>query len=89
MAAGTPAVSTRVSGIPELIEDEHEGLLCRERDAAGLARAMARLLTDPVLGSRLATNARKKVEQHFDASREAQKLLGLFRTVQLESPGQA
>ena len=31
MAAGAPVVSTRVSGIPELIEDEREGLLVLPR----------------------------------------------------------
>ncbi len=78
MAAGTPAVSTRVSGIPELISDEHEGLLVPERDAPALARALGRLLDDAALGARLATAARTKVEREFDAAREAGKVLELF-----------
>jgi len=78
MAAGTPVVSTRVSGIPELVEDEREGLLVPERDAPALAEALARLLDDPALGARLAEAARAKVEREFDAAREAGKLLDLF-----------
>ncbi len=78
MAAGTPAVSTRVSGIPELIEDEKEGLLVAEQDAFALAGALARLLDDPTLGQRLAVAARAKVEREFDATSEARKLLDLF-----------
>jgi glycosyltransferase involved in cell wall biosynthesis len=78
MAAGTPVVSTTVSGIPELIEDGVEGLLVPERDPSALARALARLLDEPALGDRLGIAARRKVETHFDAAREARKLLELF-----------
>ena len=78
MAAGTPAVSTQVSGIPELIEDGVEGLLVPQHDAAALAGAMTRLLDDPSLGPRLAAAARVKVEREFDAAREAGRLLELF-----------
>jgi colanic acid/amylovoran biosynthesis glycosyltransferase len=78
MAAGTPSVSTRVSGIPELIGDEQEGLLVPERDAKSLARALARLLDDPTLGTRLAVAARAKVEREFDAAIEGRKMLELF-----------
>jgi glycosyltransferase involved in cell wall biosynthesis len=78
MAAGAPVVSTRVSGIPELIEDEREGLLVPERDPHALAGALRRLLDDPDLGARLALAARGKVEREFDATREAAKLLALF-----------
>jgi glycosyltransferase involved in cell wall biosynthesis len=78
MAAGTPSVSTRVSGIPELIEHEREGLLVPERDPRALAAALARLLDDPKLGEKLASAARAKVEREFDAAVEARKLLDLF-----------
>ncbi|HEY2729445.1 MAG TPA: glycosyltransferase [Polyangia bacterium] len=78
MAAGTPVVSTRVSGIPELIEDGRDGLLVPERDAVALAAALERLLDEPELGPRLALAARARVEREFDSVREAQKLMELF-----------
>jgi len=78
MAAGTPCVSTRVSGIPELIDDGREGLLVPERDPAALAQAIARLLDNPDLGKTLAIAARAKVEREFDATGEARKLLESF-----------
>ncbi len=78
MAAGAPVVSTRVSGIPELIEDEREGLLVAPQDSGALAGALARLLADAALRRRLATAARAKIAQEFDATREANKLLELF-----------
>ena len=78
MAAGAPVVSTRVSGIPELIEDEREGLLVSPGDSQALAAALARLLDDAALRRRLAVAARAKIEGEFDAAREANKLLELF-----------
>jgi colanic acid/amylovoran biosynthesis glycosyltransferase len=78
MAAGAPVVSTRVSGIPELIEDEREGLLVAPQDSPALAEALARLLDDAALRRRLAVAARAKIEREFDAAREANKLLELF-----------
>ena len=78
MAAGTPSVSTFVSGIPELIEPDRSGLLVPPGNVAALANALARLLDDPALCDALATEARRKVEREFDAGREAKKLLALF-----------
>lgn len=79
MAAGAPVVSTRVSGVPELVEDGVEGLLVGERDAAALADALQRLLADAALRARLAEAARRKIEREFDARKEALRLLELFR----------
>ena len=78
MAAGTPSVSTFVSGIPELIEPDRSGLLVPPGNVAALANALARLLDDAALCDALATEARRKVEREFDAEREAKKLLALF-----------
>jgi glycosyltransferase involved in cell wall biosynthesis len=78
MAAGTPVVSTLVSGIPELITDGKEGLLVPEKDPKALAAALARLLDDPSGSQRMADTARHKVEREFDASVEARKMLDLF-----------
>jgi glycosyltransferase involved in cell wall biosynthesis len=78
MAAGTPVVSTLVSGIPELITDGREGLLVPEKDPRALAAALARLLDDPAAGEQMAVAARGKVEREFDASAEARKMLDLF-----------
>ncbi len=49
MASGLPIVATRHGGIPEVIADGENGLLCDERDAAGLALAVERLVGDAAL----------------------------------------
>ncbi len=75
MAVGAPVISTRVSGIPELIENDVSGLLVDGGDADGLAAAIQRLLGDGDLRERLARSAREVVERDFDAANEASKLL--------------
>lgn len=74
MATGCPVVSTRVSGIPELVEHEVQGLLVEEKQPQALADAMQRLLADAALRERVAAGARAKVEREFDARKEARRL---------------
>ena len=78
MASGVPVVATRLSGIPELVQDGVTGLLVEPRDPHGLATAMARLLEDDVLAAELARGARRLVERSFSLTREAQRLGDLF-----------
>ena len=78
MAMGTACVSTEVAGIPELVRHERTGLLVRQRDAHGLADALARLLDDAALRRRLAANARALMEAEFDVHRNAARLRELF-----------
>jgi glycosyltransferase involved in cell wall biosynthesis len=56
MTAGMPVVTTRVSGIPSLITHEVNGLLIDEAGAAGVAGAVARVITDGPLRRRLIAN---------------------------------
>lgn len=78
MASGAAVVATRVSGLPELVEDDHNGLLVPPRDPAALAAAIERLLADPALRRRLGAAARETVARHFDARNEADRLLALI-----------
>jgi colanic acid/amylovoran biosynthesis glycosyltransferase len=78
MALGTPCVSTDVTGIPEVIEDDRTGLLVGQHDAPALASAIERLLDDPALQLRLAASARRQIERHFDGQRTAAELRELF-----------
>ena len=57
MAAGTPVVASAVSGIPELVEHEVNGLLVAPEDPEALADALLRLHGDPALATRLARSA--------------------------------
>jgi colanic acid/amylovoran biosynthesis glycosyltransferase len=74
MAAGVPVVSTRLSGIPELVRDGVTGLLVEPHDAPALAAALERLLADEDLAQSLATAARALVERSFSLQVEARRL---------------
>jgi glycosyltransferase involved in cell wall biosynthesis len=78
MASGVPVVATPVSGIPELIETELDGLLVPPNNPVQLAHALERLLTQPELCDRLARAARAKVEARFSIDGSSARLLALF-----------
>lgn len=78
LACGLPAVSTPVTGIPEILDGGRAGLLVPEGDAAATASAMARLLDDSALRRRLANRGRRRVEQVFDLRRSAATLGAWF-----------
>ncbi len=78
MALGVPVVSTRVSGIPELVRHGITGLLADERDAVGLADAIERLLDDAPLRDQMRQAARKHVVDEFDISLSGQGMLEIF-----------
>lgn len=53
LAAGVPVVSTRVGGVPYIVEHEKTALLVEPRAPADMAAALLRVLTDPPLANRL------------------------------------
>lgn len=66
MASGLPVISSRHSGIPELIEDGVSGLLAAEGDVDGLARQLLRTMTRSDERAALAQAARRRIEAEFD-----------------------
>jgi glycosyltransferase involved in cell wall biosynthesis len=78
MAMGVPVVSTRISGIPELIDDGVHGLLVEPRDAAALAEALHCVVADDALRARLARDGRQRIVERFDSRRTTVALRDLF-----------
>lgn len=78
MAYSIPCVSTRISGIPELIEDGKDGLLVAEKDPGALAGALEALARDPALRERLGGAGRQKVEAAFNLESLARDLDRLY-----------
>lgn len=66
LACEVPVVSTRISGIPELVEDGVTGLLVAPEDPVALANALQRLANNAELGIRLGQAGREKVLREFD-----------------------
>jgi glycosyltransferase involved in cell wall biosynthesis len=79
MARGLPSVSTRIAGIPEIVEDGVSGLLVEPGDVPALADALERLARDPQLAERLAHGGRRHIEIKFNLADCVDPLADLFR----------
>ena len=86
MATGVPCVSTRLSGIPELIRDDEEGLLVPPDDSEALAQAIWRLAKDRPLRGRVRDAARVKIESEFNVTESARTMKKLFHQVLATQP---
>jgi glycosyltransferase involved in cell wall biosynthesis len=84
MATGLPVVSTRFSGIPELVVDGETGLLAEVDDGEGQVTALRRALTEPSLRARLGCAARERVEREFTVAASAATLAGLFASLPVQ-----
>ncbi|HEX3683624.1 MAG TPA: glycosyltransferase family 4 protein [Bryobacteraceae bacterium] len=67
-AAGLPIISTRVGGVPYILEHERTGLLVDRDDHVGIAQAAFRLLEEPGLAARLTGNGREECGKYAPAS---------------------
>lgn len=81
MAIGVPCVSTRVTGIPEIIDDGTDGLLVAPGDVRGLIEATVGLARDARLRKKLSVNARRKVELRFDIQKNAEEYRTAFNSL--------
>jgi glycosyltransferase involved in cell wall biosynthesis len=74
LALCRPVVSTDLPGVTEIIDDGVNGYMAQQRDSAGLADAMERLLLDRRIRARMGSNARRKAEALFDVRRSVAEL---------------
>jgi glycosyltransferase involved in cell wall biosynthesis len=72
MALGKPVVATAVGGCPELVLNGETGLLVPSQDAARLAEAVVRLLSDQGLAKRMGEQGQQRARQHFSIGRMVQ-----------------
>jgi len=78
MSLGVPVITSRVAGIPELIEDEVSGLLTTPSRLDEVVAATERVIRDPELRARLGAGGRRAVAERFDVTQQARRLLELF-----------
>jgi glycosyltransferase involved in cell wall biosynthesis len=69
MAMGLPVVASQLDGIAEVIGDGREGFLVPSDDASLFVERTAALLQGAELSSRIAQNARAKIEASFSVER--------------------
>lgn len=78
MASRLPVVSTRISGIPELIEDKVSGFLVPPGDEAALTEAILSLCRDPELRKRMGDAGCAQVAAGFQLQPNVAQLRTFF-----------
>jgi glycosyltransferase involved in cell wall biosynthesis len=81
MATQLPVVASRVSAVPEVVEDGRSGLLVPPADPESLSRALLALARDPALRARLGAAGRERVRTHFGLERMVAETLAVYGSI--------
>lgn len=65
-AMGMPSIVTDINGCNEIVHHEHNGLIIPPKNTEALEHAMLRLIEDPGLTQRMASNARESIVSRFE-----------------------
>ena len=78
MAVGLPIITTAVAGIPELVDNNKNGLLYQPHDVEGISSGIIELLHNAEKRRQLGRAASKKVKEQFDITQSAKPSKSLF-----------
>ena len=78
MALRIPVISTNLSGIPELIDNRHNGLLVAPGNISELADCLIELMSDEALAEHLRGNSREKIEKEHSVKKNVEELMELL-----------
>ena len=81
MATGLPVVSTRVGGVPNVIDDGDTGVLVPVGDEAALAAALGQLAADRARTRAMGARARAVAVDRYSAARMQRDYLDLYARV--------
>lgn len=71
MAAGVPAITTRVGGIPDVVVDGVHGLFVPPHNEQAICRAIETLAKDPVLLAEMSDACRRRIAHSYTIERMA------------------
>lgn len=75
---GVPVVAYRTGGLSSTVLDGRTGIVVDRGDVSALAEALARVLTDTTLRSRLSEEARRHAQSAFSVESFADRIAGLY-----------
>jgi glycosyltransferase involved in cell wall biosynthesis len=78
MATGLPVVSTNVGGIPEMVIENETGFLMQPGDAAAMAAAIEKVISDSSLAARLGHSGYERARTLFSIKNNVRELCGLI-----------
>jgi glycosyltransferase involved in cell wall biosynthesis len=79
MACGTPAIASRVGGMPEFIREEETGFVYNSLDE--LTTYLRRMATDADRVERMGRRASQVVREEFDYRVAGEKLYAVYRSL--------
>lgn len=79
MACGLPVITTRIAGIPELVEDGKSGILLPPGDTDSLTKQIIKLLKDPALCKKMGAAGCAKINTDYNTIHEARWLLDIMK----------
>lgn len=85
MALGVPVISTRLTGIPEMIQNGLNGLLVEQKQTVELADAIQKLLASSDLKRQYRNQSLLKMEQAFDLRKNVSQLIHWFAAASKQS----
>ena len=85
LACGTPALASRVGGIPDILAAEHDcGAMVPYGDTAVLVDAMEQIMNDRETLNRWSENGLRVVEEKFSVQSQCRRMLALYRGKEVE-----
>jgi len=89
MAAARPVVATDVGGCPELVADGQTGLIVPQDDAAALADAIEKIISDPDLGREMGAAGRERAQREFPIEKMVRMNEQLYEKIVSKNTGAA
>ena len=78
MAAGLPVISTSLAGIPEMVENDFNGILVPEHDPEAVSAAIEYLIAHPEVARRFGDRGRAIAREKFSIEANVRNLSELF-----------
>jgi colanic acid/amylovoran biosynthesis glycosyltransferase len=77
-AAGLPVISTRHTGISEVVLENKTGFLVDEHDVGGMSEKLSYLLSNPMIAKNMGLAGREHIKAHFTMKRHIELLQQLI-----------
>lgn len=81
MACGTPVVSFRVGGLPDMVIDNVTGALASELSATSLRDSIMKIIADRPRLTSMALLSRQKLVERFREELQAQSIVDLYTSL--------
>ena len=83
-ATGLPVVATNIGGLPYIVKNGETGFIIQVQDQAALTNRLHQLIENHEMRKRFGRAARQRAETHFDAEKNAMRVMQILQDVAAE-----